>query len=143
MADADKPKIFVDDDWKRQAHEEKRKLAEQKKKEEPEGGPAGEKRRARPTGEAGELPKADFEVLVSTFATQALLYLGAVEHPNMGRVVNLDAAKFNIDLLVVIEEKTKGNLSAHEKEVLDQTLHQLRMMFVEVASMNAGPIGSP
>lgn len=142
MTDADKPKIFVDDDWKRQAREEKHKLAEQEKKEETKAGPAGERRRGR-AGGPGELPPADFEVLVSTFATQALLYMGAVEHPSMGRVVNLDAAKFNIDLLTVLEEKTKGNLSAQEKEALDQTLHQLRMMYVEVASMNAGPIGAP
>ncbi len=141
MAD-ENPKIIIDDDWKRQAQEEKRRLAEQEKekkeakKAEAQAGPESG------AGEPGHLPKASFEALVSTFATQTLLALGLMEHPSMGRMVNLELAKLNIDMLAIIEEKTKGNLTAQEKGILDQTLHQLRMAFVEVASMQSGPIGA-
>jgi hypothetical protein len=143
MAD-DNPKIFVDDDWKRQAHEEKRRLAEQEKAK--QEAKRAEKAPAGPEGAGGEprgLPPASFEALVSTFATQTLLALGLMEHPSIGRSVNLELAKLNIDMLAVIEEKTKGNLSSQEKVILDQTLHQLRMAFVEVASAQTGPIGAP
>ncbi len=137
MAKDEDPKLIIDNDWKRQAQEEKKRLAEKEKAE------AQEKQPSRPevTGR-GQLPSASFEALISTFATQTLLALGLMEHPSMGRMINLDLAKFNIDLLGIIEEKTKGNLSQEEKEVLDQTLHQLRMAFVEVAAAHAGPIGS-
>jgi hypothetical protein len=141
MAD-EKSKIFIDDDWKRQAQEEKHRLAEQEKAKQEakkaEKAEAGQDSSGKP----GRLPSASFEALVSTFATQTLLALGLMEHPSMGRMVNLELAKLNIDMLAIIEEKTKGNLSAHEKEVLDQTLHQLRMAFVEVASAQTGPIGA-
>jgi len=142
MAD-DKGKIFIDDDWKRQAQEEKHRLAEQEKaKQEAKKAEKAEGAQGSSTGRPGRLPSPSFEALVSTFATQTLLALGLMEHPSMGRMVNLELAKLNIDMLSIIEEKTKGNLSAQEKEVLDQTLHQLRMAFVEVAASQTGPIGA-
>lgn len=142
MADSDSPKIFIDDDWKRQAQEEKQRLADQEAQQAKK--PAGAKGRAAPPAEGGaehELPAASFEALVSTLTSQALLALGVVEHPSMGKMLNLDLAKFNIDLLGIIEEKTKGNLTDDEKRMMDQTLHQLRMMFVEVSSQYTGPLG--
>ena len=45
---------------------------------------------------------------------------------------DLEAAKFNIDMLAMLEEKTKGNLSPEEAGLLEQTLHQLRMAFVQL-----------
>jgi hypothetical protein len=141
MADSDNPKIFIDDDWKRQAHEEKQRLAEQEKLEkEKKAAQAAET--AEAAGEDQPLPPASFEILVNSFATQTMLALGMVRHPKMGQGVNLEMAKFNIDLLGVLEEKTKGNLSAEEAGMLNQVLYQLRMVFVEVSSAHAGPIGS-
>jgi hypothetical protein len=141
MADSDSPKIFIDDDWKRQAQEEKKRLAEQEAQQAKK--PAAKSRAAQPAEGAAEheLPPASFEALVSTLTSQALLALGVVEHPSMGKMLNLDLAKFNIDLLGVIEEKTKGNLTDDEKRMMDQTMHQLRMMFVEVSSQYTGPLG--
>jgi hypothetical protein len=147
MAESKEPKIFIDDDWKRQAQEEKKRLAEQQEKvQKKEPAKAAEEKKAE--SEAAEegveqaLPQASFDVLVNSFATQAMLAMGLVKHPNMGHRVNLELAKFNIDLLAVLEEKTKGNLSHEEQEMLDQVLYQLRMMFVEVSAAHAGPIGS-
>jgi len=137
---ADNPKLIIDDDWKKQAQEEKRRLAEEEKAKE-EKAQAKAASRTKP-GEPYRLPKPSFEALLSSFTTQTLLSLGLVEHPEMGRMINLEMAKFNIDMLGVIEEKTKGNLTKEEQAFLDSTLHQLRMAFVEVSSMHAGPIGA-
>ena len=124
MADGDQPKIIVDDDWKSQAQAEKEKLAEQAKAD--EGAP-----------QAGELPEQiGFSDLVRMFATQALMYMGAFPDPQTGKaVVALDVAKMNIDLLGVLEEKTKGNLDDEEKTLLEESASGLRAQFVEITRM--------
>jgi hypothetical protein len=55
--------------------------------------------------------------------------------------VNLEAAQHMIDILALLEEKTRGNLSAEERQLLDQLLFELRMRFVEVKK--AGPPRDP
>ncbi|MBC7835701.1 MAG: DUF1844 domain-containing protein, partial [Phycisphaerales bacterium] len=107
------------------------------------GGPAGAG--ARPATEAGtaaggaemqegDQPPADFGTLLGTMVTQALLYLGGFPDPQTGRaVVSLEHAAFHIDLLMVLKEKTKGNLAPQEANDMDQALHELRQRFVEVS----------
>ena len=46
--------------------------------------------------------------------------------------MNLDFAKFQIDMLVMLQEKTKGNLNDAESQMVDDAVNQLRMMFVQV-----------
>ena len=62
-------------------------------------------------------------------------HLGDVADPASGQrsEVNLPAAQQIIDILALLEEKTKGNLSAEERQLLEQALYELRMRFVEVA----------
>ncbi len=120
-----KPQIQVDSDWKAEAQAEKEKLAqeEQKKADSPDSA----------TGEKGQLPEASFTTLISLFASQAIMGLGAVQDPKTGGVViDLDGARFNIDLLSVIEEKTKGNLTEQEEKELQHLLAELRGRFVQV-----------
>ena len=120
---ADEPKIHIDSDWKAQAQAEREKLreSEQKKKAEegvqspqPSGGQPGE---AGPSdegmGEEGrEMPPANFETLMQTMASNALLAMGAVPDPETGqRYAHMGLAKHHIDMLGVLQEKTKGNLS--------------------------------
>ena len=67
-------------------------------------------------------------------ATQAFYAMGMIktredEQPPQ----DLEMAKFNIDMLGVMEEKTKGNLTDEESKVLTDTLAQLRMLFVQVS----------
>ena len=120
MADGDQPKIIVDDDWKSQAQAEKAKLAEEVEAKQAE-------KKALPE----EVGITD---LVRLLATQALMYLGAFPDPQTGKaVVALDIAKLNIDLLGVLEEKTRGNLSDDEKKMIEGTLHELRLQYVEIA----------
>lgn len=146
--------LHVDTDWKKQAQEEKRRLAEEQAKKAASaaapaaaatpfaaGGPATtsprDPRGGAPTGAAGargrrEMPQASFGTLVSSIATQVLYYLGDVgqtEGP-----VNLDMAKYQLDTLGVIEDKTSGNLTDDEQKLLDTALYEARSRFVGVAS---------
>lgn len=123
MAD-DAPKIIVDDDWKSQAQAEKAKLAQEDAKSKAEGPAAG----------PGGVPeKMSFDDLIKMLATQALMYLGAFPDPQTGKaMIALDMAKLHIDMLSIIQEKTKGNLSEDEKSMLDGTSHELRLQFSEI-----------
>lgn len=128
MADDQQPKIIVDDDWKSQARAEKQKAAADaaKKAEEKAASPAGG---APKPGE-----QLGFTDLVRMLATQALMYLGAYPDPQTGKaMVALDVAKLHIDLLDVLEQKTKNNLSDEEDKLLTSMLHELRIQFVEVS----------
>ncbi|MBT4695172.1 MAG: DUF1844 domain-containing protein, partial [Planctomycetaceae bacterium] len=79
---------------------------------------------------ASDFPVASLEMLLMTHHTQAVMALGMMPDPMTGETsANKDAAKFHIDMLNVIEEKTKGNLTSEESEALSSILHQLRMAF--------------
>jgi len=79
------------------------------------------------------MPPADFQSLVGTMVTQALMYMGAFPDPETGRaVVSLEHARFHIDLLAVLNEKTKNNLTTDEAADLAQALGELRNRFVEI-----------
>ncbi len=117
------PKILIDTDWKAEAQAEKARLAQKADEAATKGG-------SRP----GEMPPASFQMLVGTIASQAVMGLGAVRDPKSGGVVvDLEAARFAIDLLGVIEVKTKGNLSDDEAKELTQALAELRNRFVQVS----------
>ena len=98
------------------------------------GTPRAGVRAATARGERGEMPAASLAGLVSQLMTQTLYYLGELAPRGGEPVVNLDMAKHNIDLLGVLEEKTKGNLTPEEKKLLDSVLYELRMRYVSVAS---------
>jgi len=77
----------------------------------------------------------DFSGFLVSLGTSALIHLGEDVHPALGKVeVNLDQAKELIDLLALLEEKTKGNLTENEKELLTKLLFTLRMKFVETSA---------
>lgn len=137
----DAPKIIVDDDWKSQAQAEKQKLAEQARakaqaeaaKPAASTGAAAASGRASGGGGARQLPEASFESLVSTMTTQALFAMGAIPDPHTGqRMAHLDLARHHIDMLSVLEEKTKGNLSKEETDMLATTLYELRNRYVQL-----------
>ena len=121
----DAPRLHVDSDWKAQAQAEKERLAEREAS-----------RPAPADADAGEPPPADFRTLVATLASQAMMGLGAYGDPQTGRVViDLAGAQFAIDLLGVLEEKTKGNLNSEETKELAEILAQLRARFVQIARL--------
>lgn len=127
---AEDKKLHVDADWKAQARAEKERLA----KEAAEAG-QGEGEGDQAGAEGGrQMPPANFQTLLSTVASQALLYMGAIPDPQTGqRIAHLELAKHHIDLLAVLEEKTKGNLDEEEDQMISQTVRELRMYYTQVA----------
>ncbi|MDH3593124.1 MAG: DUF1844 domain-containing protein [Planctomycetota bacterium] len=77
-------------------------------------------------------PEPTFEVLVSTFATQAAVALGQIANPVTNKSEkDLPSAKFAIDLLQILDEKTKDNRTAEEDKFLSDCLYQLRMVYID------------
>ena len=119
-------KIIVDEDWKQEAQKEKEILAAQEEAEKEE---KQQEQQAR-----GPLPEGNLAALISMLATQALFALGLLQIKGQEeRKPDLELAKYNIDMLQVLEDKTKGNLTTEEEAVLANTLNELRMGYVKVA----------
>jgi Domain of unknown function (DUF1844) len=79
------------------------------------------------------LPGIDFATFIMSLSHSAILHLGEAPHPETNKLeTNLVLARQTIDLLGVLEEKTKGNLTGGEERLLTQVLFDLRMRFVEV-----------
>lgn len=100
-----------------------------------EGGEHDDSERAYAESAQGrELPAVDFLNLVVSMSHSALLHLGDAPDPTTGaREMNLPLARQTIDLLAMLQEKTRGNLNGNEERVLSQAVYDLRMRFVEVA----------
>lgn len=75
--------------------------------------------------------EASFSALIFSFATAALMYLGLEKNPAGKVEKNLDLAQLNIDWLVVLREKTKGNLSQEEMNYLNAVITDLQIKFVQ------------
>jgi hypothetical protein len=87
-----------------------------------------------------EMHSALFAHMIMQQSNMAMLLLGKVPHPESGKTMqDLDAAKLFIDQLEMLQEKTKGNLSKEEANLLKQSLMSLHMAYVEV--VNAAPSG--
>ena len=108
-------------------------------------------RAADPGGE--RLPEMNFERLVQSLYTQALLLLGGAAQPGETPRVDILGARQTIDMLAVVSEKSKGNLSPDEDKLLQSALFDLRMGFLEITQALArqasqrqgtgGPAGGP
>jgi hypothetical protein len=84
------------------------------------------------SAEEEALPTIDFATFVLSLSHSALMHLGEAPHPETNTVeANLPLAKQNIDLLGLLDEKTKGNLTGDEERLLAQVLFDLRMRYVE------------
>ena len=130
MAEDQQKKLIIDDDWKEEAKREKEILAAKEKEDQ------HKEEEAATHGRSGALPPAELSGLVSMLATQAFFALGLVRaqgEPEGEKEPDLEMAKFNIDLLAMLEEKTKGNLTDQEAKVLKDTVSQLRMAFVQMS----------
>lgn len=116
----EKPKLIIDEDWKSEASREKERLAEKEAQSEQAKAEAN-----RPL---------EFSDVVRLMASQAAMYLGIMPEPQSGqRILAPDLARTHIDILAVLEAKTKGNLTAEEDQELSETLRELRAIFVETA----------
>ncbi len=128
----DGPKIFIDEGWKAQVQREKEEAAKKLVAE-----PAAEAPAAAQASEDSDdvildydPEQASFSALVGSLATQAMFALGLIADPETGQVmVNLDAARYTLDLLAVLADKTQGNLSPDEAKMLLQTSGELEQAF--------------
>lgn len=78
------------------------------------------------------LPKIDFSSFILSLYSSGLVQLGKVEDPSTGeKTINLDLAKHTIDMIAMLEEKTKGNLNEEEENLIKALLSEIRMAFVE------------
>lgn len=124
MPGDEQPKIIIDSDWKSQAQAEKARL---------EAEAAKKQAQAKPGGPGSDEP-VTFEEICRMLAVQALTFLGEIPDPRtQQRVFAPELSKLYIDMLGVLEQKTKGNLSKPEEEFLTGLLQDARMAFVEVS----------
>jgi len=76
-------------------------------------------------------PEADFEFFITTLALQVSIALGHLENPATGKIQKEPAqAKFIIDTLAMLREKTKGNLTRKETDLLENLLYELRIAYL-------------
>jgi hypothetical protein len=143
----------VDESWKKKVEDEKHKFGSPQ--QEPKKGGASPPPEAGPpvqptggsvhhggcaegitegmTGEAG-MPEAGFINFISGLATQALMALGQVEHPVTKQTeIDLDQARYLIDILEMLKQKTKGNLLPEEVKTIETLLYNLKMVYVRVS----------
>lgn len=89
-----------------------------------------------PTDES--LPTIDFATFIMSLSHSALMHLGEAPHPEDDKVeVDLPLAKQTIDLLGLLEERTKGNLTGAEERLMTQILFDLRLRYVEQVKAQA------
>lgn len=135
-------KIIIDEDWKSQVQAEK-EAANKAAAHQPaaEAGSGAGSKAARDV----QMPPASLEMLVTTLVTEAMISLGQVPHPQTGEVVFQPLqAKYLIDTIDMLREKTKGNVTADETNLMEQLLHQLRLAYVQLtAAPKAGAIETP
>lgn len=120
-------KIIIDEDWKEQAQKEKDILAKEEEAK-------AKQEKQQQKGRRGPLPKGNLAALISMLVTQTFFALGLLQVEGQEpREPDLELAKYNIDMLETLQEKTKGNLTDEEARVLTETLGQVRMAYVHAA----------
>jgi hypothetical protein len=92
----------------------------------------GEKRVAAQNESGDDLPELNFSTFVISLSTQALMHLGEIPDPITGKVASdFPVAKQMIDIVGMLDEKTRGNLDPGEKQLMEDVLYDLRMRYVE------------
>jgi len=107
------------------SEEEKARLKEEKAAAPEEPAPGG-------PGEDTTLPEITFAAFIFSLGSSAFIHLGAIPDPNTGEVnKNLPLAKQTIDLLGLLREKTRNNLTSEEENLFDPLLYDLRLQYVK------------
>ncbi len=121
-------RTFAKGDEETEIKEEKAEpVKEEAKTEEPE-------KAAEPDKDTKEfqLPEINFATFIFSLNSSALMHLGVIEDPGTGKnVKNLPIAKQTIDILGMLKEKTQGNLTEDEANMLKHILYDLRMIYVK------------
>ncbi|MFH1397449.1 MAG: DUF1844 domain-containing protein [Candidatus Omnitrophota bacterium] len=109
----DEKEKSIDESWKETVAKEKKSLKD---------------------GEGFIPPEPDFSFFITTLSLQASIALGKIPNPGTNQKEdNPEQAKFIIDTLAMLKEKTKGNLNKEEDGLLDNLLYELRMEYVSLS----------
>ncbi len=109
-------RIFAEKDEDVKNKEAKKEPSKQEVKDEPQA----------------PLPEINFATFIISLNASALVNLGVIDDPATGKKVkNLPMGKQTIDILGLLEEKTKGNLSKEEEDLLKNILYDLRIIYVK------------
>ena len=133
---------YVDESWKETVEDEKKKLdGKIEGLGKPEGSKGEEKSFERPAqeletdsqpGANAEGVEINFISYITSLAFQAMIFLGEIPNPVTNKTdKNLQQAKFIIDTLLLLREKTVNNLATQEADTLNAYLYELQMKYVE------------
>lgn len=132
---------YVDESWKEQASEEKDKLASAVNREEQSSEPPQAQTEGRSSEDSSKVesgPEQGHEVevnflnYVTSLGFQAMIFMGEIPNPVTNKVEkNLTQAKFLIDTLSMLKEKTSGNLDDQEKDLLENSVYELQLRYVQ------------
>jgi hypothetical protein len=128
---AEEEKGFVIKD--RRAFDDKGDVKDQERKEEPRKEETRKKAPVEET-EGMPLPEVNFNSLIFSLSSSALINLGEIADPHTGQThKDLALAKHTIDTIAMLQDKTKGNLNAEDQRFLDTILADLRWRYVKIA----------
>jgi hypothetical protein len=123
---------------KRKTHEEESKANQ--KTEKPESKQKSAEQKTKETNAEAKtekqppLPEIDFNFFILSLSSSAMMQMGVIPNPVTNKKEkNIDLAKQSIDIIAMLEDKTKGNLDKEEEQFLSSILYDLRMKFVEVS----------
>src|ERR1700759_2520238 len=134
---SDEKKIIIDEDWKTQVQREKEAALNAAHPAPTDDDPPAPPPAAN-ADQDPQMPPASFEMLVTTLATEALMALGQIPHPVTGEIaLRTNQAKYLIDTIDVLREKSKNNLTPNEQKLIEAVLHQARMVFIAVTNEHA------
>ena len=98
----------------------------------PDGQPLNNPSQAEQSQPQEQEPELDFFNYIASLGFQAMIFLGEIPNPLTNQIdKNFKQAKFLIDTMVIIREKTTGNLSKEEAELLNGSVYELQLRYVE------------
>jgi len=110
------------------------KIKEEARKEPEHEAKKDEKAEERRQGEFTSLPEVNFSSFILSLSSSILLHLGEIADPQSGeKKKDLALAKQTIDIITLLKDKTKGNLTEEEQKLLEHLLYDLRMRFVKAS----------
>jgi len=141
---------YVDESWKEQAEEEKTKFSSQEEQSEDASLEAGSPVHEHSShdhdhcGCSGEDhgDGEDFEMnflnYVTSLGYQAMIFMGDIPNPITNeKDKNFDQAKFLVDTLIMLKEKTAGNLNEQESNLLENSIYELQMRYIQITQEDA------
>lgn len=121
---------FIDESWKESVEKEKQEPPSQQPSR-PQDPSVSSSADAESAPEEG-MPEVNFIGYTTSLAFQTMIFLGEIPNPMTNETdKNLAQAKFLIDTLVLLREKTKGNLNNQESDTINGFIYELQMKFVE------------